>query len=59
VLDVEPRVAAEGKTGNVTVDAWLRAGQARLRDETQRLRASERRVWVTVDLLDAPAASPP
>jgi hypothetical protein len=59
VLDVALPIPSNGTVGNPTVDAWIRAGKARVRGEPHELRAGRRRVWVTVDLLEAPAPAEP
>ena len=46
-----------GRSAMRRVDAWIRAGQARVRAEPHVLRARDGRVWVTIDLLDEPAAA--
>ena len=58
VLDVALPLPADGTIGQRSVDAWIRAGRARLRDEPHVLKARDGRVWVTIDLQDEPAASP-
>jgi len=59
VLDVKQPVPADGTTGNPTVDAWIRAGQARVRDEPHTSYAGKRRVWVTIDLITPPPRQSP
>jgi hypothetical protein len=59
VLDVALPVPADGTVGNPTVDAWIRVGKARVRGGPHDLRAGRRRVWVTVDLLEAPEPAEP
>jgi hypothetical protein len=59
VLDVKPPLPADGTLGHPLVDAWIHAGRARVRNEPHVLRARDGRVWVTVDLLAEPTASPP
>jgi hypothetical protein len=58
VLDVKPPLPADGSIGQALVDAWIRAGRARVRAEPHVLRARDGRVWVTIDLLAEPNASP-
>ncbi len=55
VLDALPPLPTDGTLGHPTVDVWIRAGRARVRDEPHRLPARDGRVWVTIDLLDEPA----
>ncbi len=57
VLDLALPLQPDGLTGNVTVDAWIRAGQARVRNQPHTLHADARHVWVTIDLIDPPAQS--
>jgi len=59
VLDLPLPLQPDGLTGNVTVDAWIRAGQARIRNEPHTLYADARHVWVTIDLIDPPAQGEP
>jgi hypothetical protein len=50
VLDVRPPLPADGTLGHPTVDAWIRAGRARLRVDAAPLRARGGRLWVLVEL---------
>jgi hypothetical protein len=53
VIDVAPGARAPGELGQPTVDAWLRAGAARVRDDAPRLPARGGREWVLVDLVES------